>query len=299
MTNTTENTLLACFNESILGVAVFNRDDLMIYANATLRSMFAVPVVESLTWEQLMRNCHARKKGLIIVDENIGAWVSRVQQKRRVELVRTFESDLFDGRWLWIVESMHADGQVMVVATDITELKATESTLRKARDTALVQANTDTLTGLANRRYVLDWLPKEIQAARLRGRPLCVSLIDLDNFKEVNDTYGHEMGDYVLKHFAEKMKCYMRPADTISRIGGDEFLMILPDTCSADATYALSRVRQEIAHMDIKVELAGVKYSFSAGVAELRPEDTSKSLLQRADMTLYAAKRGGRDRHIV
>lgn len=299
MSDTTEHTLYACFDESVQGVSLFNSQDVMIYANATFRSMFAVPVFDSLTWEGLMRNCHAQRKGLIIADDDIDAWVSRVQRKRHDALVRTFESDLFDGRWLWVVESTHADGYVMVVATDITELKTTEHTLRQARDTALVHANTDSLTGLVNRRYVLDWLPKEMEAARRGYRSLCVGVIDLDNFKEVNDTYGHQMGDHVLKHFADKMRCHMRPIDTISRIGGDEFLIILPDTGLEDASCALSRVRQGIAHADVTVELAGVKYSFSAGVAELSHEDTSESLLQRADTALYAAKRSGRDRHMV
>ncbi|MFC5462603.1 GGDEF domain-containing protein [Massilia niabensis] len=294
MSDTTEHTLLACFDESVQGVALFDSQDVMLYANSAFRSMLAVPVVDSLTWEGLMRNCHAKRKGLIIADDDIGAWLSRVQRKRRAASVRTFESDLFDGRWLWVVESTHADGHVMVVATDITELKTTERTLRQARDTALVHANTDSLTGLFNRRYALDWLPKEIQAARLGHRSLCVGLIDLDDFKEVNDTHGHQMGDHVLKHLADKMRCHMRPADTISRIGGDEFLIIFPDTSLADASCALSRVRQAIAHADVTVELAGVKYSFSAGIAELSHEDTSKSLLQRADTVLYAAKRGGR-----
>jgi diguanylate cyclase (GGDEF)-like protein len=299
MPDTTEHTLLACFDVSVQSVALFNRQDVLVYANPAFRSMLAIPVIDLLTWEGLMRHCHAQKKGLIIADDDIDTWVSRVQQVRRVSLVRTFESDLFDGRWLWVVESTHADGHVMVVATDITELKTTERALRKARDTALVHANTDPLTGLANRRFVLDWLPQEIQAARRGYTPLCVAMIDLDYFKHVNDTYGHQMGDHILKHFAEKMRFYMRPADTISRIGGDEFLIIFPDTGLADAAYVLSKVRQGIAREDLPVELAGVEYSFSAGVAELRVEDTSKSLLQRADTTLYAAKRSGRGRHIV
>jgi diguanylate cyclase (GGDEF)-like protein len=299
MSDTTQQTLLAFFDESVQGVVLFNSQDVMVYANSTFRSMFAVPVVDSLTWEGLMRNCHAQRKGLIIADDDIDAWLSLVQRKRRSASVRTFESDLVDGRWLWVVESKQADGHVMVIVTDITELKTTEHTLRQARDTALVHANTDFLTGLVNHRYVLERLPKEIEAARRGYRSLCVGVIDLDNFKEVNDTYGHQMGDHVLKHFADKIRCHMRPADTIGRLGGDEFLIILPDTSLEDASCALSRVRQGIAHADVTVELAGVKYSFSAGVAELRQEDTSKSLLQRADTALYDAKRSGRDRHMV
>jgi GGDEF domain-containing protein len=93
----------------------------------------------------------------------------------------------------------------------------------------------------------------------------------------VNDTYGHQMGDQALKHFADKMRCYLRPADPISRIGGDEFMIILPDTGLADALSALSKVRQGITHEGVTVELTGVKYSVSAGVAELRDEDTSKN----------------------
>lgn len=299
MSNTTEQTLYTCFDESVQGVALFNSQDVMDYANATFRSMFAVPVVDSLTWEGLMRNCHTQRTGLIIADDDIDAWISRVQRKRRDVAVRAFESDLFDDRWLWVVESTHADGHVMVVATDITELKTTEVALRKARDTALVDANTDSLTGLFNRRYVLDWLLKEIQAARLGTRSLCVGLVDLDNFKEVNDTYGHQMGDQVLKHLADNMRSHMRPADTISRIGGDEFLIIFPDTGLADASSALSRVKQGIADANVTVELAGVKYSFSSGVAEFRTGETSKSLLQRADMALYAAKRSRRVRQEI
>jgi len=116
-------------------------------------------------------------------------------------------------------------------------------------------------------------------------------LIDLDEFKGINDTHGHQMGDYVLKHFADNFRCHMRPIDTISRIGGDEFLIILPDTSLADATSALVRVRQAIENAEITAELASVEFGFSAGVAELEDEDTAKSLLQRADIALYAEKR--------
>lgn len=168
MSDTTEHTLLACFNESVQGVALFNFLDVLLYANPTFRSMFTVPAVDSLIWDGLMRNCHAQKTGLIIGDNDIEAWISRIQRKRRDALVRTFESDLVDGRWLWVVESTHADGQVMVVATDITELKAAEHTLRQARDTALIHANTDSLTGLFNRRYVLDWHLKRFRLLALR-----------------------------------------------------------------------------------------------------------------------------------
>ena len=157
-------------------------------------------------------------------------------------------------------------------------------------------AELDELTGSFNRRCIMRMLDEEIARARRTNAPCSVALIDLDWFKRVNDAYGHPTGDEVLRTFAITVFANIRNIDRFGRYGGEEFLLILPDTPADDATRSLDRLRTIIADLDWSAFSPGMRVTISAGVATLKPEETADTFLARADSALYAAKARGRNR---
>jgi len=145
----------------------------------------------------------------------------------------------------------------------------------------------DPLTGLFNRRYIEQRLEDEIKRSQRHGRALSVILFDLDEFKQVNDTYGHGAGDALLKAFADRLSRATRGSDASARYGGDEFLVVLPECKPENVQHVLKRLE------GIRVELEGrsLSLALSAGWAELISGESARELLARADTALYANKR--------
>ncbi|UZE47678.1 GGDEF domain-containing protein [Rhodopseudomonas sp. P2A-2r] len=157
-------------------------------------------------------------------------------------------------------------------------------------------AELDELTGSFNRRCIMRMLDDEIGRAQRIGVPCCVALIDLDWFKRINDTYGHPTGDEVLRTFAITVYANIRSSDRFGRYGGEEFLLVLPDTPHETAVQILDRLRALITVLDWSAFSDGMSVTISAGIARLDPDDTADTLLARADRALYAAKKQGRNR---
>jgi diguanylate cyclase (GGDEF)-like protein len=145
----------------------------------------------------------------------------------------------------------------------------------------------DSLTGLHNRRYARQRLLDEIARSQRHGFPLTVILFDLDSFKQVNDNYGHEAGDKVLRSFAERLSKATRGCDVTARYGGDEFLALLPECKAGDVQYVLKRLDGVQADIDGKI----LKISYSAGWADYISGESAEELLRRADEALYVNKR--------
>ncbi|MGO1297677.1 MAG: bifunctional diguanylate cyclase/phosphodiesterase [Vibrio sp.] len=156
-------------------------------------------------------------------------------------------------------------------------------------------ANTDELTGLANRRCTEVTLEEVIQISIRLKQPLCVAIIDFDNFKHVNDTYGHSAGDDTLKSHSELMKENCRGTDFYGRWGGEEFIAILPNTALEKAIVSLERFRQKAESSMITLDIPELRVTASIGLTELRTDDTLDSLVNRADSLLYIAKESGRN----
>lgn len=173
--------------------------------------------------------------------------------------------------------------------------KLTEVSLRNWR-----MANFDSLTGMPNRNLLFEHLRKDLQQARRQWRLLAVLMVDLDGFKQVNDTLGHDMGDELLRHVAERLRQCVRATDTAARLGGDEFVIVLPDLGHPDAAAAVAR--KTIARLAEPVPLgeASPVVTASVGIALYRPElpanlDQAMTLLRQADNAMYAAKRAGKN----
>jgi diguanylate cyclase (GGDEF)-like protein len=159
-------------------------------------------------------------------------------------------------------------------------------------------AETDALTGLANRRLLDSTLASRWQPDTVNGRqarPLSVLMLDLDHFKRVNDEYGHDVGDQILKAFAARAGKLLRAPDLFARYGGEEFTVLLPDTDAQTAFMIAERIRAAIAEMPL-VAQPPLPVTVSIGVAQRKPDETTDALLARADAALYTAKQSGRNR---
>ena len=155
-------------------------------------------------------------------------------------------------------------------------------------------AITDDLTGISNRRHFFRVAEREFERARRYGTGLTAVLVDLDRFKEVNDTYGHASGDLALREIAAILRDSARSVDTIARIGGDEFAMLLPQTSTEGARILVSRIKKKFKESEIRTPNGAIEVSFSAGVASLSEDTTSVGeLLVEADTAMYEHKRSG------
>lgn len=169
---------------------------------------------------------------------------------------------------------------------------------RRREETIARLSMTDELTGVANRRAIINTLDRELARSHRTGSELTVSILDLDHFKHVNDTFGHDAGDRVLREVTQRLQGALRQADSIGRFGGEEFLLILADTSPDSATPALERCRQAVSASPIQVtDNVALKVTASFGycsVEEGASED-AHTLLIRADEALYSGKASGRD----
>ena len=191
-----------------------------------------------------------------------------------------------------------------LIARSLTQIrrKRYNDRLRASVRETIELAVTDGLTGLHNRRYLDTHLKLLIDRAVARGRPLSVCITDIDRFKVINDTYGHDAGDAVLREFSNRVRSAVRGADLACRYGGEEFVLVMPDTSSDMAAGVAERLRAIIEQDPFVVPEAGAALSVTAslGIASLLPAgDRPETLLKRADMALYEAKRSGRNRVVA
>jgi len=174
--------------------------------------------------------------------------------------------------------------------------------LRHNVQLSLEMAITDQLTGLHNRRYMSRHLDTLMANAKKNGRPLAFVIMDIDFFKHVNDTHGHDIGDEVLKEFAARINANVRGIDLACRYGGEEFVVAMPDTDMAFAYSIAERLRQSIETTPVKISRnpGALNITISIGIAQAEGEsDTAESLLHRADQALYRAKRTGRNKVVA
>lgn len=179
----------------------------------------------------------------------------------------------------------------------LTELGEQLRQMRTDLYKAQGEARRDALTGLDNRKCLDESLERYVALAEASGEPLTIVMADLDHFKTVNDTYGHQGGDEVLKAASGILvRCFLRKCDLVSRYGGEEFCILLPGTPTAEAVKLTERLLDSFRNHRVEFEDRKIAFTGSAGIAELRPGETGAVLLGRADDALYAAKSAGRDR---
>jgi diguanylate cyclase (GGDEF)-like protein len=177
------------------------------------------------------------------------------------------------------------------------ELETKLGEITVLRDELHEQAIHDSLTGVYNRRFLEEALNREMPRCIEQNHLLCIVMMDVDHFKEVNDIYGHKAGDLVLQELADKIKHAIRGNDLACRYGGDEFVIILPDMTSDIAWERAEQIRQDIEVMEIKYKVAVLKVTVSLGISVFPDHGSSTDLLMRAaDKALYYSKQEGRNR---
>jgi two-component system cell cycle response regulator len=183
------------------------------------------------------------------------------------------------------------------VRTQIRKKRYAER-LRDNMQMSIEMAITDALTGLHNRRYMETHVGSLLNQAAARGKPLAVLVLDIDYFKSINDTHGHDAGDDVLREFATRIRKSIRGIDLACRYGGEEFVVVMPETDMAVATVVAERLRRRIASEPFPIQQGGrlIEVTISIGIASLGPGDNAATVLKRADQALYRAKRDGRNR---
>ena len=277
-------------------ISVFDASDRIVYANAAFREAYHLGTDDYPTWVELMRHGWATRTGTEITSCNgdFENWLSSALSRRGKLAFRSFQTSLYDGRWLWVTETVDERGWMLYIGVDITPLNSDDRDLRTAHDVALKAAQTDELTGISNRRYMMQRLHELIDS----GTPGCIAMLDLDHFKSINDRYGHEAGDTVLVDFARRVGHTVRRGDEFGRIGGEEFLFLLPDTRIDDAVRLLDRIRDQIRAASPLPHIQAFHYTVSIGVTAIVPDDRAQTLLSRADQACYDAKNQGRDRTV-
>ncbi len=208
-------------------------------------------------------------------------------------LVRALEIGVND----YLVRPIDKNEIMARARTQVRKKRYTER-LRDNVQMSIEMAITDALTGLYNRRYMETHVGTLVEQALARGKPLSVLILDIDYFKSINDTYGHDAGDDVLREFAIRIRKSIRGIDLACRYGGEEFVVVMPETDMAVATIVAERLRRRIAGEPFPIEQGArsIEVTISVGLAGLGITDTAASVIKRADQALYRAKRDGRNR---
>ncbi len=186
--------------------------------------------------------------------------------------------------------------QNFLVSKTKAELEGLNHRLLNAQRKLRKQADTDSLTGLFNRRSFFRSIQREISRYERNERPFSLLLIDIDHFKKVNDTFGHSMGDVVLKRLAKILCKTAREQDIVARTGGEEFCILLPEAKKEEARVMAERIRQTVKANDMGAPKRELYITISVGAAEILMNEEVDSIYNRADIALYRAKSGGRNR---
>lgn len=201
----------------------------------------------------------------------------------------------------YIVRPVDRNELIARVRTQLRRKKYVDA-LRDNVQNAIELAAIDALTGLGNRRFFEKQLAETLERAAHGGRSLSLMMIDVDHFKSINDRYGHEAGDHVLRSLAQRIKGVLRRSDPVCRFGGEEFLVLLPDTAIAVAERVAERIRAAIEATPFRLDADGaqpIPATISIGLAERGVDANAEALLRRADRALYTSKTAGRNRVTV
>lgn len=200
-----------------------------------------------------------------------------------------------------VVATKNMESTNSILETRLRETRSEIETLRETLEIVRIESLTDPLTGIANRKHFEEMLIKAIDHSAVQKTPFCLIMIDIDHFKNFNDTYGHLTGDQVIKLVTMTMREHVKTKATLARFGGEEFAIVLPETDLEQARQIGERIRKSVMSREIVKRSTGEslgKVTISVGVGTYRRGDTSISLLDRADQCLYQAKRSGRNRTI-
>ncbi len=230
--------------------------------------------------------------------ERIGGYSEKIARADNINELNQILDDVLRETRKVQTEALRSRDNMVAARQEVQDAELRIHTLQTELQHMSEMVREDQLTGSLNRRGIEDVFEREVARSERRGTPLCVAMLDLDNFKRLNDTHGHLAGDGALKHLVRIVKETLRSIDVIGRFGGEEFLILLPETSIEAATQAMTRLQRKLTKHFFLHENEKVLITFSAGVALRGPGEAHKSLIERADKAMYKAKKMGKNRVI-
>jgi diguanylate cyclase (GGDEF)-like protein/PAS domain S-box-containing protein len=281
----------ATFDEAAIGMALVRPDGGFVRGNMALCRLlgYAENDLRQMSFQQLTHPDDLEKDMSLLGEVVDGTRQNYQMEKRYLHK---------NGTVIWALLSVatvrDAEGKVCYFISQIQDISERRRMLDALRD----QANLDYLTGLYNRRYFIERGTQELARATRYSKPLSLLMLDVDEFKQINDTRGHRAGDLTLRHLSRMLNETLRNIDLCGRLGGEEFAVLLPETDAPAAMETAERLRAAIANAAVVPEDGPpIRYTVSIGVTAVGPEDSNiDTLLAQADYGLYAAKRSGRNR---
>ncbi len=220
----------------------------------------------------------------------------QIEQAKTIEEIAPVLKEVVGATRSMAEQSKLAGDELQAMRARADETEAELVKLHKELDRVSAQARHDPLTGALNRKGMDEALDKEVSGMHRKESPLSVALLDIDNFKKLNDTLGHATGDAALAHLAAVARECMRPQDTLARYGGEEFVILMPDTPLDHGVEAMTRLQRELTKRFFLAGAEKVLITFSAGVAQLAANEKGADAIKRADQAMYLAKRAGKNR---
>ncbi len=240
---------------------------------------------------------------LAMMNESSSAFGDRLEESaRQIEQVKTIEGmapllkEVIDTTRAMAKETQSAHDKLNTLQEKVQDTEAELVSLHHELDHASALARHDPLTDALNRKGLDETLSREIAGMRRKDTPLCIAMLDLDNFKMLNDRLGHDTGDAALVHLATVARECMRPVDSLARYGGEEFVILMPDTPLEQGIQTMMRLQRKLTKTFFLTGEEKVLITFSAGVAQMAPKESGAEAIKRADQAMYLAKRSGKNR---
>lgn len=297
------NTLQLVFDQLDIAFSVMDPDFTFSYCNDPMAELLgdSIDNIVGQTQYNVMLNAYQNKKGVNVETKDIHSWLVDLEDSQKQHSKRNFITDTIDGRYFRMYRVTIFDGYHLLFALDITELTQTKKQLEDTIKVCEYLATTDELTGIKNRRAIMENIDDEFNRCKRYGELFSILILDIDHFKNVNDTYGHLVGDKVIKHIAQVSHQSLRETDYIGRLGGEEFIALLPKADQASAVIIAERIRTKIEASSVEqTNDKGVKVTVSIGVSECLPTDNDVTeVIKRADDRLYLAKNNGRNQVVT
>ena len=269
----------------------------VIYKQATLKNSIA----ESKTSVKNMMATFIDRLNVMVTStghyqHKMDDYSLKIGSAKSVDEVTTIITDILNETRNVQTETVRSRDMIVAAQKEVSEAEARIKDLESKLAHMSELVREDQLTGSLNRRGMDDVFEREADRADRRNTPLCVALLDLDNFKKLNDTHGHAAGDEALIHVVRIVKQTLRSIDVIARYGGEEFVIIMPETGLEEASQAMTRVQRELTKHFFTANDQRLFITFSAGVALRAPREPQEAAIKRADKAMYEAKQTGKNR---
>jgi diguanylate cyclase len=294
-----ETLLAGPLSVDLLKAAIDNLKDVAERQAQIKESRDSTRVTVERMWQAFMVNLDTVASATSQYHARIGDYSDRLASVQSAEQLQPILIGIRNETAAVEAQALTARDQVSAARSELQEAQGRIDTLEAKLEQMSELAREDPLTKSLNRRGMLEALGREMNRGQRYKIPLCIALLDIDNFKQLNDKLGHQAGDHALVHLVAVIKATLRQMDVIARFGGEEFLLLLPNTSLVDAMQAVTRIQRELTRSIFMHEHQRVLVTFSAGAALVASGESQDSLIQRVDAALYRAKREGKNRVVA